>query len=120
MTSDHSMQPTPEDFSLWLAQACNRYLAGRSGDILGHVASMAFSAGAEAELEACWEFLGNGPCGLSVTTGRDVSRALLKARRPGPPPLQQQALDTIATALAAGRLTPAEAAMIRAVIDQGS
>lgn len=93
---NHRMQPTPEQFGEWLAEACALHPTGRPGDIAGHVARRAYAAGADAELEACERYL--------PSWAREGLRA---ARRPAPTP-QQRALSAIGAALAAGRLTPDE------------
>lgn len=71
----------------------------------------AYQAGADAELNAC--------CVWIESLSRLVSHQLRAARRPKPSPLQQ-ALDACATALAAGRLSPDEASLIRIALEANS
>jgi len=94
---NHPMQPTPEQFGEWLAEAIRLFPMRRPGDIAGHVARLAYAAGADAELEACYAW-------TAIVGGAEVLRA---ARRPAPTP-QQRALAVIGAALSAGRLTPEE------------
>ena len=85
----HPMQPSAEQFDEWLAKAYRRWPGGRSSVIADVIARLAYSAGADAELEACIRHLdskGHHPTTL------DCLRA---ARRPKPPNLKEQALKLV-------------------------
>lgn len=83
--TEHPMQPSPEQFGEWLAEACRRWPSGRPGDIAGVVTRAAYAAGADAELEACCEWVQDyAGCGDSLRAARRPS--------PKPPSLKQQAL----------------------------
>jgi hypothetical protein len=97
--ADHPMQPAPEQFSEWLAEACKQISNGRPGDIAGLevpvvvaalciVARLAYAAGADAELDACVEW-------ISRQDWTWTSSQLLVARRPKPKSLKQQALQLL-------------------------
>lgn len=90
---NHPMQPTPEptpeQFADWLVEAVRLTPTGRPGDIAGHVARLAYAAGADAELEACCEW-------LSRNVARwEIPEALRESRRPKPPSLKEQALSVL-------------------------
>jgi hypothetical protein len=82
------MQPPPEQFGEWLAEACRRWPGGRPGDIAGVVARAAYAAGADAELKACAEWVGQ------YMPDRFIE-SLRAARRPKPPNLKQKALTDL-------------------------
>lgn len=93
--TDHPMQPSPEQFAEWLAEACLMFPKGCPGDISGHVARRAYAAGADAELEkVCSEIVdGVGRIHLDSTKDRILlASAIRDARRPKPPSLKEQAL----------------------------
>ena len=119
----HPMQPTDKQCAEWWTQS---YMSdmGASWTAIGYrVARLAYAAGADAELKACVELL-SGQYEwdlLAQCTGwkhfRDqVEDILRSARRPTPTP-QQQALAACAAALAAGRLSPDEASIIRCALE---
>jgi hypothetical protein len=88
--TEHPMQPPPELFSEWYAEACLEIKPTKeSGRIAGRVARTAYAAGADAELEACVEW-------LEQNQGRwEIPASLRAARRPKPPSLKQQACDAL-------------------------
>lgn len=118
---NHSMQPTTKQIKEWFEKSSQAKGINEMDMPAAHLARMAYAAGADAELEACVEVL-SGQYEwdlLSESTGWKHFRAqvediLRSARRPTP---QQQAIDVCTTALAAGRLTPAEAAVIRTALE---
>ena len=96
--TDHPMQPTPEQYGEWLAEARRLHPIAHFVDIARHVGGLAYAAGADAELDACCEWLEKAPF-QSPTRGQ-VAGVLRAARRPKPPSLKQRALadlDTIQT-----------------------
>lgn len=86
---NHPMQPTPEQFAQWLAEAIRLFPMRRPGDIAAHVARLAYAAGADAELEACY-------ARQHLIYGGDCADQLRAARRPKPPSLKQQGRDALA------------------------
>ena len=86
--TEHPMQPTPEKFGEWLAEACRRWPSGRPGDIAGVVARAAYAAGADAQLEACEKWVG-------MSMPNRYVESLHAAMRPKPPSLKQQALEAL-------------------------
>lgn len=99
--TDHPMQPTPEQYVELLAEARRLHPTSHFADIARHVARLAYAAGADAELEACCEWLKSGPYGFSIAaSASSLTEDLRTARRPKPPSLKQRALadlDTIQT-----------------------
>lgn len=112
------MTPPPEQFGEWMAEAVKRN-PGSPGLIASYVADQAYAAGADAELEHCCSLLARR-CEGGLNLYSDIGDWLYSARRPAPPSPQQQALDACAGALAAGRLSPDEAALIRVALEQNS
>ena len=88
--NEHPMQPSPEQFAGWLAEAVSRFPAGPSGEIAAHVARRAYAAGADAELEACVEWFDRRIPGYEM-----VADQIRAARRPKPPSLKQKALTDL-------------------------
>lgn len=101
MTEQHPMQPPPELFGEWLAEACRQITNGRPGDIAGIVARLAYAAGADAQLEADCEWLEQGPYGASITVNH-VTEKLRAAMRPKPPSLSEQATRELDDAVMRG------------------
>jgi hypothetical protein len=67
--------------------------------------------GADQELEACCEW-------VNADLAYDVADRLRAARRPKPPSLKEQALLTIDTAVADGRLSPDVSNVVRRALEQ--
>ena len=88
--NEHPMQPSPEQFAGWLAEAVSRFPAGPSGEIAAHVARRAYAAGADAELEACVEWFDRRIPGYEM-----VADQIRAARRPKPPSLANEALRAL-------------------------
>jgi hypothetical protein len=94
--TEHPMQPSPEQFGEWLAEALRQFPAGPSGEIAAHVARLAYAAGADAELEACREWLREAKNhGFGYEYGAELARKYIAARRPNPPSLKQQAIQRL-------------------------
>lgn len=119
----HPMTPPRELLSKWEDEILKRY-ENVDVQLLN-----AYQAGADAELDACcgWIESQSGLGALSfipevrATFRCQVSDQLRSARRPAPPPTtQQQALNACSTALAAGRLSPDEASIIRLALEAQS
>jgi len=77
--TDHPITPPPELVQQWINE--------EDGLTAGHIATRAAQWGADKELEAC--------CGLLVQQGFDLVDYLHAARRPKPPSLKEQALETL-------------------------
>lgn len=99
---EHPMAPKPEDMAIWLAAAFKEieksswalHPDGKEGWIATYVAEIAFAAGADAELEACSQWLSKR--GLNCTVSE-----LYPARRPEPS-LKEQALKALNTICQSG------------------
>lgn len=85
--TDHPMQPPPEQFGEWLSEAC-RQTPTKPGQIAAHVANRAYAAGADAQLEACVEWLEQ----QSLCGHRDLIPQLRAAMRPKPASLKERAI----------------------------
>lgn len=99
--------PTKELTREWM-ETIPTYLAP-----IDHVAAMAALWGADQELEACCEWVGDGK-------RENLSKviALRYARRPNPPTLKEQALSEVASAVAGGNITPERGAIIRLALEK--
>lgn len=94
--ADHpTPEPTHEQFADWLAKAVRLHPIPQPCDIADHVANvayavarLAYAAGADAELEACDEWL----CEAGLHGYAYLLRA---ARRPKPQSLKEQALSVL-------------------------
>ena len=101
--TDHPMQPSPEQFQEWLAEACRLHSSGWPNHIAGHIADLAYAAGADAELEACCGWIeSQSKLGskffapeLRARFRCEVSDRLRVDRRPKPPSLKQQVLNIL-------------------------
>ena len=95
----HPITPPPKLFRQWA----------------GLPRSLAFEAayrdGADAELEACCEWLNDN--GYNNTP-----RALRAARRPKPPSLKEQALAVIENSAICDHLSPEHSAILRRAVEQ--
>ena len=101
---NHPMEPTPEQFAKWFAEACRLHPDGRPGSIAGHVARLAYAAGANAELDACCGWIESqseiGELSFipeaRVKFRCEISDRLRAARRPPKPPsLKHQAFKAV-------------------------
>ena len=88
MTQQHPINPPPELFAEWLAEAKRLHPGESTGFIAGEVARLAYQAGADQELEACCEWL--------EQKGFAFVDELRAARRPKPPSLKELALEALA------------------------
>lgn len=81
--TEHPMQPTREQVRQWIT--CKGDVSYE--DFWARIARDAYAAGADAELEACVEW-------LEQNQGRwEIPASLRAARRPKPPSLKQRALE---------------------------
>jgi hypothetical protein len=96
MTQQHPISPTPELFAEWLGKAMRQRdeLNAKPGTVAAMVADRAAQWGADQELEACVEWLEQGPFGFSVAAS-DLVKQLRAARRPKPPSLAEQGLKLL-------------------------
>jgi hypothetical protein len=90
------MEPTPEQFTEWLAAALAKFDWRQSGLIADEVARLAYAAGADAELEACCEW-----CGCFLYAPLGLAFCLRNARRPLPS-LKAQAIAELDDAIMRG------------------
>ncbi len=86
----HPINPPPELFAEWLAEAKRLHPTESTGFIAGEVARLAYRAGADQELEACCKWLDENLPGYDACEG-----SLHAARRPKPPSLKEQALEAL-------------------------
>lgn len=92
--ADHFMQPTSEQFKEWLAEACRLHPTGRPDILASHVARLAYAAGADAELEACCEWVDTPVDFEDYRPGKE-SKHLRATRRPKPPAQKQEAINAL-------------------------
>ena len=85
MTTEHPITPPPELVEQWIAQIWHEGTPVKVAANDLHVANQAARWGADQELEACVEWL----------TPRGWAVALHEARRPKPPSLAEEALNTL-------------------------
>ena len=87
MTTNHPITPSPELVEQWKAET-----AYTTKDEIWHVAVQAAQWGADQELEACCEWLGDIAYRQSLHLNGSHLRA---ARRPQPPNLKEQAIAVL-------------------------
>ena len=102
--TEHPITPPPELIQRWSEQ----FEAGRS---LYAMFEDIYKAGADAELEACCEWVDWKWSGIK-------SRELRATRRPKPPSLKEQALLAIDTAVADYRIAADVADVVRRALEQ--
>jgi hypothetical protein len=100
MTNQHPITPPPELVEQWAHLATD----------WNTVAFLIAQWGADAELEACCEWL-SVPC-------PSYGRELRAARRPKPPSLKEQALLAVDTAVADYRIAADVADVVRRALEQ--
>jgi hypothetical protein len=80
MTNKHPITPPPELVQQWINE--------EDGLTAGHIATQAARWGADQELEAC--------CSWLIEHGHDIASPEIRAtRRPKPPSLKEQALESV-------------------------
>jgi len=104
--TDHPITPPPELVQQW---AKDRALLGDDTPLHVYIATRAFQAGADMELEACCELMDRdfmaGPSDLR------------NARRPKPPSLKKQALEMLENAWEYGDINNNAAQTIRRALE---
>jgi hypothetical protein len=90
------LTPTPKQLQSWIDKICYPHEQGVGPSLKDkELASLAFKAGADQELEACCVEMKSLPSPLGIPFGAMASNALRAARRPKPPTLKEQALATL-------------------------
>ena len=90
-----TMEPTPEQFAEWLAEATEYGAYAQPRTLSYEIGRKAYQAGADAELEACCTYVAcESRCFADPTRRREELRA---ARRPKPPSLKKRALGELET-----------------------
>jgi len=95
MTQQHPITPPPELVKQWdreWREQQNAPVIGWSANLLVYAATRAAQWGADQELEACCEWLDQK---VLLQHQSDVVPALCATRRPKPPSLKEQALETL-------------------------
>jgi hypothetical protein len=101
MTQQHPITPPPELVEQWMQVHTTKY----------DLARQAAQWGADAELEACCEWVDWKWSGIK-------SRELRASRRPKPPSLKEQALDELHISFDRGYLKEGAADTIRRALEQ--
>ena len=94
--SDYSpITPPPELVQQWVAEIWHEGTPVRVSLSDEHIAARAAQWGADQELEACVEWLGDAPVVYNDNGDLHPGSYLRDARRPKPPSLKQQALNAL-------------------------
>ena len=88
MTDQHPITPPPELVEQWIAEIWHEGTPVRVAASDIHIATQAARWGADQELEWCVSYVDNSVSG-------NKARALRAARRPKPPSLAEEALETL-------------------------
>ena len=86
MTQQHPVTPPPKLVEKWIREA------NHNEPMFAQVAVMGAKWGADQELEACCEWLGDAPVVYNDNDELHPGSYLRDARRPKPPSLKEQAL----------------------------
>jgi len=97
MTQEHPITPPPELVQHWLGNHFGTTVSGEVSDVEIAIATQAACWGADAELEACCEWVYNSEYCQPHTVLH-----LRSARRPTPPSLKEQALAALDDAVMRG------------------
>ena len=108
MTNQHPITPPPELVQQWIKQGVGR---PPSTDYMTHFANCAAQWGADQELEACVEWLGDAPVVYNDNGDLHPGSYLRDARRPKPQSLKEQAQIELDRLIA---LIPSEGALAMA------
>ncbi len=103
----HPITPPPELVQQWAREIYDKTSCGYERD--EHIATRAAQYGADQELEACCEWVGERLTAFAAS--------LEAARRPKPPSLKEQALLAIDTAVADDRLSADVANVVRRALE---
>ena len=90
--TDNNITPPPELVQQWIEQGISR---PPSTDYMTYFATQAARWGSDQELEACIEWLGDAPVVYNDNGDLHPGSYLRDARRPKPPSLKEQALETL-------------------------
>ena len=119
--TDHPITPPPKLVEKWIKSARYRefmpYPEGYE-QYEQRLTTIAARWGADMELEACVEWLGDAPVVYSNNGDLHPGSYLRDARRSKPPSLKEQALLAIDTAVADGRLSPDVSNVVRRALEQ--
>ena len=88
MTNQHPIVPSPEQVDQWFEEAVRLNITPKY-----YIATQAAQWGADQELEACVEWLGDAPVVWNNNKAIHPGSFLRTARRPKPPSLKAQALQ---------------------------
>ena len=96
MTNQHPITPPPELVQQWLHEVWHEGTPVRVALSDEHIANRAAQWGADQELEACVEWIANSRnAGVGTNIASWIATDLHAARRPKPPSLKEQALETL-------------------------
>ena len=90
MTNQHPIVPSPEQVDQWFDDAVRLNSTPKY-----YIATQAAQWGADQELEACVEWLGDAPVVWNNNKAIHPGSFLRTARRPNPPSLKEQALEQL-------------------------
>ena len=90
MTNQHPIVPSPEQVDQWFDDAVRLNSTPKY-----YIATQAAQWGADQELEACVEWLGDAPVVWNNNKAIHPGSFLRTARRPKPPSLKEQALSEL-------------------------
>ena len=113
--TEHPITPPPELVAQWVEYAG---LVGINEHQLVHLATQAARWGADQELEACCEWLGDAPVVYNDNGDLHPGAYLRDARRSKMRSLKEQALLAIDVAVADGRLSPDVSNIVRRALEQ--
>ena len=125
MENECPVTPPPELVKQWLAEP--EYVSGWNGKCmmisvtdhrLNNICAKAAQWGADQELEACCEWLGDAPVVYNDNDDLHPGSYLRDARRPKAPSLKEDALLVIDTAVNDYRMSSDAASIIRRALEQ--
>lgn len=105
----HPITPPPELVEQWIGEIWHEGTPVRVAQSDLHLAARAAQWGADAELEACCEWV----CLETTAFAADLKAA----RRPKPPSLKEQALAVIENSEICDHLSPEHAAILRRALE---
>ena len=110
MTDQHPVNILADTITKWRTFYRKTYKGNLSE--IDYIAANAAQWGADQELEACVEWLGDAPVVYNNNGDLHPGSYLRDARRSKPPSLKEQALAEVAGAVAGGNITPERGAII--------
>ena len=96
--TDHPITPPPELVQQWLGNHFGTTVSGEVSDVELAIATQAARWGANQELEACVEWLGDAPVVYNDNGDLHPGAYLRDARRPKPPSLKEEAIHELENA----------------------